>query len=394
MKKLVLSSIFVLLIISWSGVAQAGDISVEDLEERIIDLEKITDGLVDVQIGGALRFNYVYKDWDSQGRDHGGDIEFGIFRLDVNGSISEVLISGQYRWYSYMDVIHHGWVGYDFTDSLQVQLGVTQVPFGLLPYASHNWWFGIPFYVGLADDYDMGLKAIWDSGPLDFQMAFFKNGDWGNPAKLERYSFDVVTVGEQTNEEVNQVNARAAYTIEHGDLGSTELGVSGELGQLYNQTTEDNGNHWAAGAHINGNYGPFNLQLEAAQYEYDPKNPEGISDKTVEMGAFATSYPVAAEGTIYVANIAYALPVDFGPVSELAFYNDFSFLDKRENGFKDSQINTTGCLITAGPLYTQVDVIVGRNAAWLGTENDAMASAASSNNNLHTRININFGYYF
>ncbi|MEA1928605.1 MAG: porin [Candidatus Auribacterota bacterium] len=394
MKKLVLSSLLILLLICWNGTAQAGDIQSEDVEARLINLENITEALADVQLGGAFSVNYAYQDWDYYNRAREGDMAFDKLRLAIDGSISDVLISVQYRWYSYMDVIHHGWIGYDFLDSLQVQLGITQVPFGLLPYASHNWWMGLPYYIGLEDDYDMGLKAIWDSGPFDVQLAFFKNADLGDPSNLDRYSFDVVTVGDQTNEEVNQVNARVAYTLEHGDLGSTELGVSGELGQLYNQTTEDDGNHWAAGAHVNGNYGPFNLQLEVAQYEYNPENPEGISDNTVEMGAFAASYPVAAEGTIYVANIAYDLEVDFGPVSGLTFYNDFSFIDKSENGYKDSQINTTGCMIIAGPLCTFVDVIVGRNAIWLGTGSDAMASAASSNNNLHTRVNINVGYYF
>ena len=119
---------------------------------------------------------------------------------------------------------------------------------------------------------------------------------------MERYSYDVVIVdeqdfpdlGNQNNEETNQFNVRIAYAIDHGDFGKTELGVSGQWGQLYNDITDDNGDHWAAAVHLSGFYGPFNLMLEAARYEYDPENPPGTSNDTIVMGAFADAFPVAA----------------------------------------------------------------------------------------------------
>jgi hypothetical protein len=63
------------------------------------------------------------KDISSSNEDKSGDMVFDIFRLDVNGQYDNVLISAQYRWYSYMDVIHHGWIGYNFTNHWQGQLG-------------------------------------------------------------------------------------------------------------------------------------------------------------------------------------------------------------------------------------------------------------------------------
>ena len=346
----------------------------------------------DIKIGGALRVNYAYMSFSEPSEAKKGDMAFDIFRLDVDGSYNDFLISAQYRWYSYQDVIHHGWVGYNFNEKWQGRLGVVQAPFGILPYASHNWWFGVPYYVGLEDDYDMGLKLIRKDGPWDLQLAFFKNDEWGDASKLERYSYDIVNSLDQSNEETNQFNARLAYTFEHGDFGKTEIGLSGQWGQLYNNDTDDEGDHWAAAAHLNGFYGPFNLMLEAAYYEYDPENPAGIDDKTVVMGAFADSFHVAAEGALYVAGLSYDLAVDWGPVTKMTFYDDYSILVKDEDDFEDSQINTLGFLISADPVYTYVDLIMGKNMLYLDGPRDSLAAGESTG--WHTRFNINVGYYF
>jgi len=360
--------------------------------------EEIAEELPQIDIGGALRFNYALRSFDEDSKARGGDFEFDIFRIDVDGRYKDLTVSAQYRWYSFMDVIHHGWVGYDFTDQWHIEAGITQVPFGLLPYASHNWWFGVPYYIGLEDDYDMGLKSVYAAETWELQLAFFKNGEWGSPSKLERYSYDVVidesNFPRQANEETNQFNARLAYTFEHSGLGSTEVGLSGQYGQLFNSITDGTGDHWAAAAHLNGYYGPFNLMLEAARYGFDPDNPADVDDDQILMGAFAVAAPVAAQGTVYVANLAYDVPVEWGPISLLTFYNDYSILVKDADDFNDSQINTLGCLVTAGPLYTYIDFILGKNAQFLGGGSEAFGAARDSDDDWNARFNINVGYYF
>jgi len=353
---------------------------------------KVIDKKNPIKIGGALRVNYSLKDWDDSARDRGGDFDFDIFRLNLDGEINDIILSAEYRWYEYMSVIHHGWVGYNFTDSLQGQLGVTQVPFGLLPYASHNWWFALPYYAGLEADFDMGIKLIAANGPFNIQAAFFKNDEWGNSSDTERFSFDVISAGLQQNEESNQLNLRAAYTLKHGDVGNTELGISGEWGQLYNNTTRDSGDHWAGAAHLNGNYGNLNVMLEYIRYGYNPENPMNVPDSSVLMGAFGGSFEVASEANVYVANLAYGVPVNWGPISRLTFYDDYSYIDKIEDGWNSSQINTLGCMVTAGSLYTYIDIIAGKNAPWLGSGADALT--AGTDDGWHTRFNINFGFYF
>ncbi len=345
------------------------------------------------KVGAALTFNYRNTDYTTSQKSKGGDGVFDTFRINVDGSYNNLILSAQYRWYGYMDVIHHGWIGYNFNENWQGQLGITQVPFGILPYASHNWWFSLAYYVGLEDDYDMGAKLVYDAKPWNLQLAFFKNPEYGSSSRTERYSFDILTSGDQQNEETNTVNARLAYTLKHGDLGSTELGVSGMIGQLYNNTTDSMGSRWAAAAHLNGNYGPFNLMLEAVRYSYDPDNPAGVSDNTVLGGFFGTTYPIAAEANLYLAGLAYTVPVKWGPITSIQFYNDYSVLTKDEDGFNDSHINTLGFLISANPVYVYVDWVMGKNAIWVGGANDPMAMG-EDDADWHNLFNINFGYYF
>ena len=248
----------------------------QDLEKMAVATKKAVEPGANepkIKVGGALRFNYRNTSFNEAQKSKGGDGAFDIFRLDVDGKYNDLIISAQYRWYSYMNVIHHGWVGYDFSEDSQGQLGITQVPFGLLPYASHNWWFGVPYYLGLADDYDMGGKWKYTPGPWDLQLAFFKNGEWGNAGKLERYSFDVVTAGDQQNEETNTLNARLAYTFKPAAKTSIEVGFSGMFGQLYNNTTDGSGTRWAVGPHVNAKFGQFGVQFEAGALPVQPRQP-------------------------------------------------------------------------------------------------------------------------
>jgi hypothetical protein len=377
---------------------------VQEVKKAQGPIKEVVDKLAKKQkelafnFGGALRFNYYDTDYNHDNRDRGGDMAFDIFRLNVDGSYKDFLLSAEYRWYSYQNVIQHGWIGYNFTDKWQGKLGITEVPFGLLPYASHNYWFSIPYYVGHADDWDMGFKLHKKSDnndPWDLQLAFFKNAEWGSPSKLARYSYDVVEVASenQFNSETNQLNGRLAYVFHHGDLGTTEIGVSGQWGQLYNSQINSSGYHWAAAAHVNGHYGHWNPQLEIARYKYHPDNPAGVSDDFIQLGAFEDSYPVVAHGTILVANLAYDLPIDWGPISNLTFYDDYSVLLKDKDGYPNSHINTLGCLITSLPIYTYVDFIMGKNMIYLGGAHNSLA-AGGSDTDWHLRFNINMGYYF
>jgi hypothetical protein len=282
-----------------------------------------------------------------------------------------------------MDTIHHADLAADLSDQQRLVVGITKVPFGIQPYGSHSWWFGLPFYVGLNDDYDLGAAWRWSDDALRLDVALFKNAEL-SASDHERYSTDVVTDGEQQNEETNQANLRLAYTITHSADATTELGCSGQFGQLYNNTTDDHGHHWAAAAHAVTRYHGWDIQFEAMAYGYHPENPAGVDDDTILMGGFATSYPVAAEGQLYGFNVGHRWPVAWGRFTMVRVYCDYSHLAKEPAGFDDSQLNIVGVSTKAGGLSLTAEWQAACNVVYLGGGDDAFAAAADDGDWGHT----------
>ncbi len=350
-----------------------------------------------IHVGGAVRFQYKYEDYSKPTKRQDGVFEMDTIRLNFDGSIGDILLSAEYRHYNYMDVVHHAWLGYDFTDSLQGQVGVNQVPFGVTPYNSHSFFFSSNYYLGLEDDYDFGLKLIYDEGPLNLQGAFYSNDEHGRggPGGAESYSYNIVGArapGEGTFAgptrgafDNNIFNARAAYTFGYDTDYSTEIGISGQYGGVVDETGRSTGNQQAFAAHLVGNYGPWNLQLQATKYEYD------MDDGTERMavGAYAFYDTIASEATTYTGNVAYSLPVSWGPISNLTFYNDHSIVTDKSANLADTWMNVTGVAVTAGGLYTYIDLILAENQPFIGGTMDSTTKPGTN-----TRFNINFGYYF
>jgi hypothetical protein len=158
-------SVVSVAVLLWSGLAVAQ----QDEEAELDEVDEQVDGdeeeapPPELHVGGALRFSYFVKSWEGQegNRDRLGDLAFDTFRLNVDASWNGLRLSGEYRFYPGYQMLHHGYVGYLFSDEVALDLGVTRVPFGILPYASHNWFFDLSYYVGLEDDYDLGRS--WPS---------------------------------------------------------------------------------------------------------------------------------------------------------------------------------------------------------------------------------------
>ena len=361
-------------------------------------------------VGGSLRFSYFVKSWEGQqvNLQRWGNGVFDLFQLTANGRLSNLQLSADFRFYAGYALLHHGFATYAFSESTQVQLGVQRVPFGLLPFASHNWFVSMPFYLGFEDDNDLGLKLIHTQGPWNLQFAYYKNDEGnylGRSTASARYSYDVVPVRstnateaylgvDQANSETNQLNARVAYLFTHGATASTELGLSAQVGRLYNAVTQRTGPRWAAAAHLEGNYGPFKLKLEAMHYVFRPANPEGEDTSFVTLGAYDAPYKVASQGTIVAAGASYGWPLDGSLLTRIAVYNDFSLLKKVKAGYATSYQNTTGALFVTGPVFTYVDLAFGQNHPWLGPNYGDALVAGSPTAPWEARFNINTGYYF
>lgn len=376
----------------------------------------LTQGIVNAQeknedyvkFGGAVRYNIHDKSWNDDKSDP--QFTWDTWRLNVNARTAGVDLSFEYRWYpsGNYHVLHHGWLGYGFSDDLYMKLGVSQVPFGITQYASHSWWFQIPYYVGLEDDYDMGLKFDYTGiENLELNFAYYHSAEpagGGNSENFKdaRYSYDIVgTADGAPMKEGRQFNIRAAYNITE----NIEVGLSGQFGQnLYDKdydfeeggpaNYDDSESTSAFAAHVVANFGDgFNFKGEYISYDYGAVNSDGSDADILTMGAYAAPYYVASEGDIWVAGLAYSIPVEWGPISNIQPYVDYSVINKAEDNFESSQHLVPGMLITAGSIYTYVDYAMGKNNAWLGSWTNGLA-AGHPDADWESRFNINIGYYF
>lgn len=357
--------------------------------------EKVEASKPDINVGGAVRFNYTVADNDSAGKDRGGDLAFDTFRLNLDGEINDVILSAEWRWYEYMSVIHHAWVGYEFTDDLMARAGVFQVPFGVLPYNSHNYYFSSLYYVGLEDNYDFGLGTTYTPGDWRFDLALLKNDERGG-SSLESYSANIVGYdypdtgamdnadGARDAQTVNTIAARAEYDYKVGDDLTLKPGASLKYGQLDGTTSGGDGSYYAAAAHLVADYDRWNLQLQYTDWEYDLDDPDA---QFMNYGYYAGLYTGPLSAKAITANLAYTLPVEWGPVSSLTFYNDYSLIYDKNNDFEDTYMNVTGMAVSAGGLYTYFDIINGRNQPFVG-------GSMTDDGEANTIFNINVGYYF
>lgn len=395
-------------IITAPALAEDADLTalqqqVEQMQAQIDALEEAAqpeasqDG---IHVGGAVRFTAKYEEYNATSKRTDGAVEMDTFRLNLDGTIGGVILSAEYRHYDYMDVIHHAWVGYDFSDTLQAQVGINQVPFGIQPYASHGFFFSGNYYLGLEDDYDFGIKLIHDDGPLNLQAAFYFNDEMGAANRSNsRYSYDIVGVKKPGGDfdsdpeddnnafgahDNNVGNLRAAWTFGHDTAFSTEVGVSGQYGGVVDGEGSSVGKQYAYAAHLVGNYDRWNIQLQAAHYNYDMDN----GWERMVVGAYAFYDEIPSKASTYLGNVAYSLPVQFGPVTDLTFYNDYSYVTDKTGGLSDTWMNSTGVTITAGGLFSYVEVVNAKNQPFIG------GSMGNPDDKHKTRYNINVGYYF
>jgi len=397
-----ISSIAMAIIASTSFSLMANASESTELAEVKQELKQIKQQLAkdsaakdaSIKVGGAVRFQYGIKDYDEDDKDRGGDFDFDVFRLDFNGTIGDITLSAQYRWYQYMDAVHHAYVAYQFDENWQGQVGITQVPFGNLTYNSNSFFFSTNFYVGLEDDYDAGLSFIGDYDKHDIRIAFFKTDEMGGidgyvGDKTGRYSYDIVGTrnpGEGIYDSPQQgladdstFNLRYAYKFDSFEVGASLLsgGIEGEDGNA--------GDHNAYAFHAKGNIDNFGVMFQYTDYEYDLDDGSDF----VTVGAYAFYDTIPASATIYNLNLSYSLPVEIGPITNLTFYNDYNLMTDKSGDLKeDTMMNVTGVMVTSGNLYTLIDFAIGQNQPFLG------GSLAGDSDETNSRLNINFGYYF
>ena len=77
----------------------SSDSKVESLESGLRELKEVVErqSAKDadqagnrIEVGGAVRFQYALEDYNAGNRDRGGDLDFDIFRLDLDGTVGGV----------------------------------------------------------------------------------------------------------------------------------------------------------------------------------------------------------------------------------------------------------------------------------------------------------------
>ncbi len=363
------------------------------------------------KVGGAVRYNLLLTDYeDNQITESDGQFTWDTWRLNVYGvNAAGVILDFEYRFYPTFGThfIHHGYFGYEFNETSEIQVGVQQVPFGDQTWASHSWWFSGAYYMGLEDDYDMGVKYLHSTDSWDFAAAYYYQPEPAGPAPTAveewpsygvggsgRYSYDIIPSAGNSNRERNQFNGRVAYKFPFA--GSTsEVGFSAQFGQLYNSVLDEYGSHSAFALHLDANVNRFNIKAFGIYYNHNSKNDEGMDSDLVYMGAYGSGvYPVAAEAMVYNLGIAYSIPVSFGPITGVQFYDDYTLTDKAKAAFYDTQQNILGCLVSAGSVYTYFDIAMGKNQPWLTQNFGQGLGTGVKDAPWNIRYNINIGYYF
>ena len=361
-----------------------------------------------LKVGGAIRANWVLGDYNDSSSGpsrggHGGNVVLDTFRINLDYAQGQWVAKAEYRFYDGYNFLHTGWVGYNFQDESQIQVGVNRVPFGPTAYGiSQSWFFDQHYYVGLADDMDLGVKYKKSMGNWDVDVAYYltDEGDWRggkNSTDSARYSYDVVDERGDGYEENHQLNLRAIYHISEIAV-PTDIGTSLQYSMLESNGPQDDGDHYAASVHMVNSWNNWKLASQLTYYKYDidpyTNNTGATTDKLIDMGAFDYAYPVAAEAWIPGVSLSYYLETPGIPFLDYIIpYVEYSSIVKEESSFNDSELMTVGIAWASGGWYCYAEYARSNGNYFVG--NDSFTEfGANPNDDWQDRFNINLGYYF
>ena len=383
----------------------AENAALESAEEELADIQA-APSIGAVTFGGAIRANYTYGDYPatggpSQGSD-GGNFSLDTFRIDADLLYGNIVGRAEYRWYNGYNFLHTGWVGYKFEGGSQVQVGLNRVPFGAGPYGvSQSWFFDQSYYVGLADDMDIGVKYLFSVGDTELALAYYYSAQpngLGYTEHASRYDADLVEndSGEGYKER-NQVNLRVVQPLEWGDDLTTDLGVSLQVGQLVNEgnvNDGDDGIAYASAIHAVNEWMNWKLALQLTYYNYDIGGQDLIN-----RGFYDYYADIATEGWIPAASLSYYLETnDIRWLDYVLPYLEFSSILKTGEtadgeDFRDSSLITIGAAWAHNGWYIYTEYAYSNGNSFVGG-NPYTNFGANLDSTWQGRFNINFGYYF
>ncbi|QFU74737.1 hypothetical protein EY643_03195 [Halioglobus maricola] len=382
-----------------------------------------------LSIGGAMRVNYVYGDYtngdDGPSRGgNGGNVELDTFRINASLDAGPWIGKFEYRWYPVgsgknYNFLHTLWLGYQFDEASHIEVGQNRVPFGAGPYGvSQSWFFDQHYYVGLADDPDLGIKYSKAGPDWSWDVAYYWRSEpnfSGRSEDSSRYGYDAVRWREAVSAEgdVSYNVGRSGYREKHqgnlrlirhwsGDQWQLDLGGSLQYGELEGSAVED-GDHWAASVHAVSRIANWTLGLQASHYSIniDADNPWNTDD-LLPFGAYDFAWPVATDAWLPAISLAYRMDLD--GVSWLDYvmpYLEYSAIVKSASGYSDSEMAVAGAAWSSGGWYIYSDLAYSNGNYFVGDEGDDYSRVdgvgdfgVAGNDEWNYRLNLNFGYYF
>ena len=382
-----------------------------------------------LSLGGAMRVNYVYGDYETTDSGpsrggNGGNVELDTFRINADLEYGKLIGRFEYRWYAAdsgknYNFMHSGWLGYRFDDRSHTELGLNRVPFGAGPYGvSQSWFFDQHYYVGLSDDSDMGLKYSHSGDSWSWDLGYYWRNEPSFSGRSEdsaRYGYDAVrwreTIAEDGSvsfdqqrsgyREKDQFNARAIHLFKR-EGWSSNLGASLQYGSLDGSGLDD-GHHWAASAHAINRWNGFTLGVQFSRYGFDidGDNPWG-TDKLIPLGAYDFAWPVATDAWIPAVSLSYRRDTPEIPWLDYVLpYVEWSGILKDESTFNDSELFVVGAAWSSGGWYIYRDLANSNGNFFVGNEGDDYSTidgvgdfGVNGNDEWNYRLNLNFGYYY
>lgn len=356
-------------------------------------------------LGGAIRANWTLGDYRTGSRGpsrggHGGDFSLDTFRLNVGYQREPFFVAAEYRWYPGVNFFHTLEAGWRWGEQCELKAGLTRVPFGVGPHGPANsWFFDQHYYVGLADDMDLGVAYRTTRGGWTLEVAGFGRAEpsfRGSSNVGARYSFDLVDARGAANyfgnreptgyEERGQVNLRVTRRWQTNGM-TTDLGVSAQYGRLSGWTdTASAGNH-AVAVHGLSRHGPWTLMVQGTRYDYGADTPH------ISGGFYDYTTDIATQGGLLAAALSYTWSEPVGWLDAITFYHDHSRLLKSAAGFRDSTLNVLGMALARSGWYIYVDWAYSDGNEFVGDFRAGMW-ADNVSRTWQSRYNINFGHYF
>jgi len=341
-----------------------------------------------LDIGGAVRYRYK---WDENDQFKGARFATDLSGIKLSGEYGDLIGSAQYHFYSrdtiQFHTIQHAWLGWKLGEDSDIRAGVVQVPFGLLPIASQNFWMNVDYYLGMDDDPDTGVVWQRQSDGHHLHVGVFAGDEYTTSRRKERYSYDVG--GDYREREQLAVRYERSTKLGDSDL---KLGSALRVGQIEHLTTGDKELHAAGALHAELKQGAWLAQLQWKYYHYDvaPTSDNPYGNMINLVGFYDPGFKVASAAHVPTLNVAYTLP-NTGWFDAIMCYNNFSSVMASGVGLGESHQNVTGCEITKGKVITYIDWVASRNA-YSGSSGSGFG--IYDKNEWASFLNINIGYYF